>query len=64
MAPIDGLVFAGYRSFDAGAEDPFRVKWNAVRIAVLVCCWRGASAPLPTKMEARLGIQVNDGLTA
>jgi len=31
MAPIDSLVFAGYRSFDAGADDPFRVKWNAVR---------------------------------
>ena len=31
MAPIDSLVFAGYRSFDAGAEDPFRIKWNAVR---------------------------------
>ncbi len=31
MAPIDSLVFAGYRSFDAGADDPFRIKWNAVR---------------------------------
>ncbi len=31
MAPIDSLVFAGYRSFDAGADDPFRTKWNAVR---------------------------------
>ncbi len=31
MAPIDSLVFAGYRSFDASADDPFRVKWNAVR---------------------------------
>ena len=30
MAPIDSLVFAGYRSFDAGADDPFRTKWNAV----------------------------------
>src|SRR5258705_9169898 len=31
MAQIDDLVFAGYRSFDAGADDPFRIKWNAVR---------------------------------
>jgi hypothetical protein len=31
MPPIDGLIFAGYRSFDAGADDPFRIKWNAVR---------------------------------
>ena len=31
MAPIDSLVFAGYRSFDADADDPFRVEWNAVR---------------------------------
>jgi predicted transglutaminase-like cysteine proteinase len=31
MAPIDGLIFAGYRSFDAGPDDPFRIKWNAVR---------------------------------
>src|SRR6266705_2923805 len=31
MAPIDDLIFAGYRSFDAGADDPFRTKWNAVR---------------------------------
>jgi hypothetical protein len=31
MAQVDGLVFAGYRSFDAGADDPFRIKWNAVR---------------------------------
>jgi predicted transglutaminase-like cysteine proteinase len=31
MAPIDSLVFAGYRSFDAGADDPFRIKWNTVR---------------------------------
>jgi hypothetical protein len=34
MAQIDGLVFAGYRSFDAGADDPFRIKWNAVRALV------------------------------
>jgi len=31
MASIDSLVFAGYRSFDAAADDPFRIKWNAVR---------------------------------
>jgi predicted transglutaminase-like cysteine proteinase len=31
MPPIDGLIFAGYRSFDAGADDSFRIKWNAVR---------------------------------
>ncbi len=34
MAPIDSLVFAAYRSFDADADDPFRVKWNTVRIAL------------------------------
>lgn len=31
MLPIDGLIFAGYRSFDAGADDPFRIRWNAFR---------------------------------
>jgi len=46
MAPIDSLVFAGYRSFDADADDPFRVKWNAVRSLLELPA--GAEVPAPT----------------
>ena len=51
MAPIDSLVFAGYRSFDAGADDPFRTKWNAVRSSLEL----PAGAEVPALTMAAIG---------
>jgi len=51
MASIDSLVFAGYRSFDAAADDPFRVKWNAVRSSLEL----PAGAEVPQLTAAAIG---------
>src|SRR5258705_3244517 len=51
MAQVDGLVFAGYRSFDAGAGDPFRTKWNAVRASFEL----PAGAEVPALTVAAIG---------
>ena len=51
MAPIDSLIFAGYRSFDAGAEDPFRIKWSAVRPSLDL----PAGAEVPALTMAAIG---------
>ena len=51
MAPIDSLVFAGYRSFDAGTDDPFRTKWNAVRSSLEL----PAGAEVPQLTAAAIG---------
>jgi predicted transglutaminase-like cysteine proteinase len=51
MAPIDGLIFAGYRSFDAGADDPFRIKWSAVRPSLEL----PAGAEVPAVTLAAIG---------
>ena len=51
MAPNDGLIFAGYRSFDAGADDPFRIKWNVVRPSLEL----PAGAEVPALTMAAIG---------
>ena len=51
MAPIDGLIFAGYRSFDASADDPFRIKWNAVQPSLEL----PAGAEVPALTMAAIG---------
>ena len=51
MAPIDGLLFAGYRAFDAGADDPFRIKWNVVRPSLEL----PAGAEVPALTMAAIG---------
>ena len=51
MAPIDGLIFAGYRSFDAGTDDPFRIKWDVVRPSLEL----PAGAAVPALTMAAIG---------
>ena len=51
MAPIDGLIFAGYRSFDAGINDPFRIKWDVVRPSLEL----PAGAAVPALTMAAIG---------
>src|SRR5258707_13262362 len=57
MAPIDGLIFEGYRSFDAGADDPFRIKWDVVRPSLEL----PAGAAVPALIMAAIGA-VNWGI--
>ena len=51
MAPSDGLIFAGYRSFDAGINDPFRIKWDVVRPSLEL----PAGAAVPALTMAAIG---------